>query len=297
MLTKILSSTFAANSITKPGDSPVLKTPADFGLEYEDVSFQASDGVKLSGWLVKGSKDRVIIQSHFGAQASRSGYTPTGKGMIKAYGKEIEFLHTAKHLVGEGYSVLMYDFRNHGNSGQGTCEWITGGVEECKDVIAAVKFVSSHAEYADAQIGLLSFCMGANSTTYAFGMADGLHDCRNIRALIAVQPLTNADFLKAFGFSESKVAKANQINLDRGGKDLFSSCVRDVKSINVPTLLVQAKGDPWANFDLIQDYFDRLQVEKEMYWIEGTSERLASYDWFSHTPRPMVNFFNKHMKS
>ena len=58
-----------------------------------------------------------------------------------------------------GYSVLMYDMRNHGESDVGTTPWITWGAEEVKDIIAAVNFVESHPTYKDAKIGL-GICMG-----------------------------------------------------------------------------------------------------------------------------------------
>ena len=45
---------YVADLMIKPGKSPVFNNPKDFGLEYEDVTFKASDGVTLSGWLVKG---------------------------------------------------------------------------------------------------------------------------------------------------------------------------------------------------------------------------------------------------
>lgn len=289
MLTK-----FFADSVTKPGKSPVLKNPGEFGLDYEDVEFKAADGVVLSGWLVKGGTDRVIILSHFGAQCSRSGYTPKGKGLIKAYNKEIEYLNTVKHLVKDGSSVLMYDFRNHGNSGAGTCPWITGGVEEHKDVIAAVNFITNHEVYQDSHIGLLSMCMGANSTTYAYGVEGGLQEFPNIMAFISIQPLKLSDFFKGFGLSKKMTKKANALNLERGGKDFYQSCNPNAAKINVPTLLVQAKGDPWTDFDQVQEYYDSLNVEKEMYWIEGTKKRLESYDWFRHSPDVMLDFFNKY---
>ena len=59
----------------KPGKSPVFETPEKYSLEYEDVTFKTSDGVTLSGWLVKGGTDKVIIQSHFWVQCSRCGFT------------------------------------------------------------------------------------------------------------------------------------------------------------------------------------------------------------------------------
>jgi hypothetical protein len=64
---------YVADLMTKPGLAPVFGNPQDLGLEYEDVTFPASDGVTLSGWLVKGGTDKLIIQSHFGIQCSRSG--------------------------------------------------------------------------------------------------------------------------------------------------------------------------------------------------------------------------------
>ena len=65
-----------SNMMINPGRSPVFETPKDFGLEFEDVEFRASDGVTLRGWLIKSGMDKVIIQSHFGVQCSRVGYTP-----------------------------------------------------------------------------------------------------------------------------------------------------------------------------------------------------------------------------
>ena len=286
---------FIADSMTKPGNAPVFGNPKDFGLDYEDVTFNASDGVTLSGWLIKGENDKVIIFSHFGIQSSKSGYTPKGKGMLRPYGKKIEYLNTIKHLVKAGYSVLMYDLRNHGNSGKGTIPWIAGGVEEYKDVLAAVNFISSLKDYKKSNIGLLSYCMSAVSTTNAYGVENGLQKFKNIKALLANQPILLYDFIKGYGFPEAMAKRANEYNMKRGGADLSISCIPNVKNITVPTMLVQAKGDPWANFDFINEFYNELQVEKEMYWITGTKKRLESYDWFNHTPEPMLKFFKKYL--
>ena len=52
----------------------------------------------------------------------------------------------------------MYDFRNHGNSGEGTLPWITWGPTEALDVVAAVDYIGNHPDYNSAAIGLL--CLG-----------------------------------------------------------------------------------------------------------------------------------------
>ena len=189
-----------SNMMIKPGCSPVFNSPNDLGLDYKDVEFQTRDGVTLRGWLIRGAADKVIVQSHFGVQCSRSGYTPEGKGLIKMWKSEISFLRQAKHLSEQGYTVLMYDMRNHGGSDPGTIPWISWGPEEAKDVIAAVDFVSHHSEHKDASIGLLSICMGAVASTYAYGMGnEGLRQYSDVKAMVAVQPLHYQEFVKAFG--------------------------------------------------------------------------------------------------
>ena len=64
----------------KPGKSPVFDSPENYGLDYENVSFK--EKIELYGWIIKGSNDKVIIQSHFGVQCSRCGYTVEGKNFI-----------------------------------------------------------------------------------------------------------------------------------------------------------------------------------------------------------------------
>ena len=61
-----------SNLMIKPGKSPVFETPAKYNLSYQDVTFKTADGITLSGWLLKGNSDKVIVQSHFGVQCSRA---------------------------------------------------------------------------------------------------------------------------------------------------------------------------------------------------------------------------------
>ena len=197
---------FLSDMIVKGGIAPVFDNPKHYGLEYEDVQFKSADGVRLKGWLVKGGTDKIIVQSHFGVQSSRSGYTPKGKGMVKMWEEDISFLKHVKYLVDKGYSVLMYDFRSHGNSEANTSGWCSWGPDEAQDVVAAVDYVANHAIYKDAQIGLLSICMGAAASTYAFGANDlqkyniksnGCHSANAIQRFYEVFWFTQ--FLKQLG--------------------------------------------------------------------------------------------------
>lgn len=291
MITKYL-----ADMMTKSGQSPVFETPEQYGLQYQDVTFATKDGVTLSGWLIEGSSDKVIIQSHFGVQCSRAGYTPEGKGMIKLDKQNISFLRQAKHLVKQGYSVLMYDLRNHGNSGQGTNEYIAWGCEEAKDVVAAVDFISTHPTYQNSQIGLLSICMGTSSTSFAYGLEDGLQNYSNIKALISVQPPRYLDYMSAMGVPDFLTKRVNKYNMKRGGADLSGSFFDFVSNIKVPTLVIQNENDPWTKLDAVAEYFDLLGGDKEMLMLRLDKSRAAAYEWLGTSPQYLSEFFDKHMR-
>jgi len=76
-----------------------IHTPAEYGLEFEEISFPTPDGLTLRGWLVPGSApERVVVILH-------------GHGGSIDYDVQyIPYLHAA------GYSVLQFDFRAHGRS-------------------------------------------------------------------------------------------------------------------------------------------------------------------------------------
>jgi dienelactone hydrolase len=281
--------------VSYAGHSPVFESPSDHGLDYEDVSLTAEDGVVLTGWFLPGTTGKVIVQTHFGGISSRVGYTPDGKGDNPPWPRPIRYLRHVKALVAAGYSVLAYDMRNHGDSAPDPAGKLTSGIREANDVLAAVRFVTERPGLADAPIGLLSLCMGANATTYAYGMTPGLADVANIRALIAIQPMLTIDQLHAMRVPDDLVDPANELNQAQGGVDLRASFLPAVSRINVPTMLVQNTNDPMLNPHSIDAYYDRLRVEKEMKWVELAPARLAAYDYFADVPADMIRFFDAHV--
>lgn len=285
---------YLTNMMTSGDRSPVYDDPENYGLNYENVTFKALDGVELSGWLLEGGSEKIIIQSHFGLQCSRAGYTPEGKGLVKLK-KEIAFLRQAKHFVAQGYSVLMYDFRNHGNSGRGPNKYAAWGSAEAQDVIAAVDFISRYPKYQKSGIGLLSICMGASATTFAYGMDNGLGNYPKIKALIAVQPLRYLDFMKALKIPDFLTRRVNRYNIKRGGADLSVSFFDHVDRITVPTLVIQNENDPWTNLDSVKEYYNLLGVEKEMLWLDLEKNREAAYDWLGISPQRLTAFFDKYL--
>ena len=285
-----------SNMMVKPHQSPLFDSPEAHGLAYEDVEFQTEDKVTLRGWLIKGGTDKVIVQSHFGVQCNRGGWTPEGKGPIKPWKQDIKFLRQAKYLVEQGYSVLMYDMRGHGESDLGPIPWVSWGPEEAKDVIAAVDYISARPDYAGASIGLLSICMGAASTTYAYGRENGLASRENVKAMIAVQPLLYTCFVEALGMPKFMNKAGEKVSQQRLGFDMSKpNFVEDAPKVTVPTLVVQNSNDPWTQMGMVEDYFEALTVEKELKLLDIEKSRFAAYDYVGSHPAELMGWFDKYL--
>src|SRR4030065_804854 len=141
---------------------PVPKTPADYGLDYQNVEFTTADNVKIKGWLIPGVSNKLIVITHVGG-LTKYGSTREFKSFSKLFDEEVEFLKVARHLHGEGYGVLTFDFRNHGESDASPNGGKTGvGLEEYQDVVAAMDYVRGDISLRDKDVGFVSFCMGAD---------------------------------------------------------------------------------------------------------------------------------------
>lgn len=285
-----------SNMMVKPSQSPLFDSPMDYGLDYDNVEFKARDGVTLRGWLIKNGTDRVIVQSHFGVQCNRGGWSPKGRGPIAPWKEDIKFLRQAKYLSEQGYSVLMYDLRGHGESDLGTIPWVSWGPEEAKDVLAVVDFVSARPEFVHASVGLLSICMGAASTTYAYGLSDGLASRENVKAMIAVQPLLYSCFVKALGLPGFLERAGAKVSHQRLGFDMAApNFINDAPKITVPTLVIQNKNDPWTNLEMVQSYYDALTVAKELRMLDLDESRFAAYDYLGQAPEKFISWFDQYL--
>ena len=116
----------------------VFQTPAEYGLDYEDVTFKAADGLGLRGCWIPGSERSapavIILHGHGGSIDTD--------------------LHRAPAFHRAGFSVFLIDFRAHGES-QGRIA--SFGYLERRDVQGAVAYVKSRGA---RKIGLLGFSYG-----------------------------------------------------------------------------------------------------------------------------------------
>jgi hypothetical protein len=57
---------FLAGTTIHLNRQPVPKNPKDYGMDFENIEFNTSDGVNIKGWLIPGSLDKLVVMTHVG---------------------------------------------------------------------------------------------------------------------------------------------------------------------------------------------------------------------------------------
>ncbi len=185
--------------------------------DYREVAFEASDGVKLTGWYRPTTNGATMLVLHGG------GGDRTGS------------LRHAKMLVEHGYGVLLWDARGRGESEGVQNSWGWGWQN---DVAGAMAFLKSRDEVDPERIGGLGLSTGADVLVNAAGerrdlkavVGDGtalgrFDDAVRAHGATAMTPLWGVDFAAVRLFSGS-----------RPGAIIADT----VKHISSPVLLVAA---------------------------------------------------------
>ncbi|NQV13230.1 MAG: alpha/beta fold hydrolase [Parcubacteria group bacterium] len=301
LLIYIATTYFISSTVIYLDRQPVPKNLGDYGLDFEDITFTTSDQVKIKGWLIPGSTDKLVIITHVGG-LTKYGSTREFKSISKLYNKEIEFLKVARHLHDQGYGVLMFDFRNHGESDPSPNGGKAGvGLEEYLDVIAAMQFIAGRDDLRNKDVGFVSFCMGANSTIVAMSKEPEVF--KDVKCMVAIQPISMKVFIRTYlGKLFTPVGAKLLMPLVskfvawRGKYLLEKMSPADyAQDIKVPTMYVQTKNDPWTDLNDIKGFYAETPAPKEFFWIEGTKHRFEGYQYFGEQPAKMLEWLGKWM--
>lgn len=283
------------NSFLYVHKQPLVKNPSDYGMEYEDLNFKTEDGVNIAAWLIKGTKHKTIILSH-PAAFTKYGYSIENEGPAKSgYTKDVEFLPAVKHLVNAGYSVLMYDQRNHGESGLDPNNGIHDAYKASLDNVAAVEFASHHAELKGNEIGLYSICQSGLVSIIGMSKYPEVYKNANVKAMVAPQMMSFEIFYEKFGVPQEGIKALKNIYLEKGLDLDNQNPLRFVENITIPTLYMQNLNDPWTDIDHTKEIYNAIPSEKEAIWYEGENHRFDAYNWFNDNPEKLIAFFDKHL--
>jgi pimeloyl-ACP methyl ester carboxylesterase len=153
MLQIVLPVALATYIVNTPRTPLGAASPADYGLAYESVRFDAADGVTIAAWYVPSKNGAAVILVH-GA----------GKNRTKT-------LEHGAMLARNGYGALMIDMRGYGESEGSPVAWGWTGEQ---DVGAAVTYLESRDDVEPGRIGALGLSMGGEIVLHAAGVNDGI---------------------------------------------------------------------------------------------------------------------------
>jgi len=111
------------------------------GIEVQDVLITSFDSTLLKGWWIEASKDAPTIAILHGVKKNRT-----------------DVLRAALVLRLEGFNILMFDGRGHGDSGG---RYVTYGFYERRDVESALQWLIAEKGVRKQAIGIAGESMGA----------------------------------------------------------------------------------------------------------------------------------------
>jgi dipeptidyl aminopeptidase/acylaminoacyl peptidase len=156
----------------KPKREPPTRTPADYELPFESVSY-SSHGVPVRGWFVPGESDAslhpVVILAH--------GWSRNGAEMLPL----ASLLHEA------GFAVLLYDSRGHGLSGEDGPITIRKFAE---DIISTTEYLQTRPDVDKGRLGVVGRSIGGAAAILAASAEPRIRAIASCSAFADPQVLT-----------------------------------------------------------------------------------------------------------
>ena len=290
-----------AQMFTRPHRTQMPKTPKDYGMDFEAVTFPSLDGLTLSAWKIPApktdsAKKPVLAIMNHPLYCSKYGFVPEGD-VAQLVPVHVEFLNTVKHLHNAGMDVLFYDLRNHGESASSPDGMSGIGAFEWQDAAGAMEYVNNKPEWQNHDLVLVNHCMGANSAIIAMSKRPELFE--RVKALVAVQPISMAfmaEKIMAMLGGNSSLEEVDQAIKELADIGLYDmSPMGSLKDLKVPVLYSQVREDVLTDPADLEAIVANTPTEAEMLWIEGPLNRFDGYNYYGEHPERMLAFIAKHL--
>lgn len=253
-----------------PGEWPIHFTPESFNLKYEDVTFETSDGLKLKGWFIPGSKSNNTIIVMHGYPTNKADVLPFSMFLLKKF------------------NVFLFDFRSFGES-EGS--YTTAGYKEVKDLDAAVKYLKTRKDTDD--IGALGFSLGASVAI--------MNKDDSIKAVVSDSAYSDLKSIIEVMYKNFYFLKRPFVYLTGiYGKMFFGvdvkdvSPVNDIRNIDKPVLIIHGKKD--KQIPVNEAYILHNANKKTELWIvdadHGESYALNKEEY----ENKVLSFFEKNLR-
>ncbi len=231
-------SAYVAYRMVKPKREIGRWNPRGLGFDFEDVTIETDDGLRLGGWWIPRGGGKTVLLLH--------GYT-------SSRWNETYIRPAMEFLLEEGYSVLTLDLRAHGTSDG---KYTTVGDREIMDVKAAVEWLKRNHEREAGAVGIIGFSMGAVLAIRALAEMEEL-SCGVADSPPIYMDKTGARGLKYFaGLPEWFYSIVKPFTLAiSGGKPV--NTIIYTERVRKPLLLIAGERDPLVKVDEVREFYER----------------------------------------
>jgi dipeptidyl aminopeptidase/acylaminoacyl peptidase len=148
----------------------LLNTPTSFKVTYPEYASFDTTPYLMTSYVVVNFPSR---QANINLMGWYIEVDPSAPVVIVTHGlgdskKDANVLVPAGMLAHNGFNVLMYDLRNHGESDHDNGRTSIGN-KEYQDVLGAWDWLTKVKGYSSARIGLYGVSLGGGTTLMAFG--------------------------------------------------------------------------------------------------------------------------------
>jgi pimeloyl-ACP methyl ester carboxylesterase len=162
---------------THPQTPMVVADPASQGVYYEPVTFASEDSIILNGWLVPAIDAKRVLEDRDRMLRMRR----PAVVLVHDFGQSPQqMLPLVRPLHDEGIVLLLVGLRGIGGDSRAGQ---TFGLNESKDVAAAVEMLRNRAFVDPARIAVVGFGSGANATLIAASKDS------SIKAIVLANPI------------------------------------------------------------------------------------------------------------
>jgi len=206
-------------------------TPADVGMDYQDVSIETTDGVTLHGWFIAGRSSRVLLFFHGNA------------------GNISHRLDSIRQFQDLGLSVFIIDYRGYGQSEGRTTE---KGIY--RDADAAWRYLIEGRGIVASDIVIFGRSLGASVASWLAAQTQPL-------ALIVESSFT----------SVPDIAQDLYPWLPARWLSRLSHATRDyIQDVRCPVLVVHSRDDEIIPFHHGEEIFASANKRRTLLEIRGT---------------------------
>lgn len=233
----------------------LIRTPADIGLQYEDVNFNSDDGTRLHGWF---------LPAFISAKEQAHGTILLLHGNAENISTHIGSVHW---LPERGFNVFLFDYRGYGQSSGNTS--ITGSHQ---DITNALRWLLNKPGIDPKRVIVLGQSLGGVLGSYALAQS-GLS--KKIQLLILDSTFGNYQQIAREKFSGFWLTWPFQYPLSWTlPSDYNPIDIIDIYS-PTPVLLIHGEGDDIIPIHHAQQLF-AVAKEPKTFWSVPNAGHISS---------------------